>query len=150
MEPSCNMAVLACLTHHWTWRWPSGRGKECSVLNPSPQDQCPLQYGGTIHKANWCRGIPTMWWIKLVLLVVGVQHSTSKATNEAKVESTSAKLILQGTTRKTCLLSLVSDTTCLTADEWYFPKRHYNTGLTTSRSYYAINYWWSGPNNTDN
>ena len=83
-ELICIMAALACLTHHRTWHWPSGRLiQDCTVHKP--QDQL----SGTTHKANWCRGTTGRRCIKPV--VVGLQYSPSKATNKAKVESTSAE-----------------------------------------------------------
>ena len=45
--------------------------------------------------------------IKL-LLVVGSHISTSKVTNEAKVECTSAEWLFQGTAWRSCLFALVS------------------------------------------
>ena len=57
-----------------------------------------------------------MRWIKLVV-VVGLRFSTSKVTNKAKVESTSAEWLVQGTTRRSCLCALVSATLDL---EWRF------------------------------
>ena len=102
------MVELACLTHIRTWRWLLGLLiRECSV--GKTQDQCPLQLSGTIHKANWCRGTTGMKWItKLLLVVVELQYLPSKATNKARVESTSAEWMFQGTTWRVCLFALVS------------------------------------------
>ena len=91
-EPSCSMAALASMTHNRTRRWTSGwLIRECTVYQP--QDQSPRRLIGTTHKANWCQVTTGMRWIKL-LLVVELQHSPSKATNNAKVESTSAEWLV--------------------------------------------------------
>ena len=44
----------------------------------------------------------------LVVVVVRLQHSPSKATTNAKVESMSAEWLVQGTTWRGCLFGLVS------------------------------------------
>ena len=105
LELSCSMTALAWTAHHRRWRWLLRGARECPVRNL--QDQCPLQWSGTTHKANWCRGTAGMRWIKLVA-VVELHFSTSKGTNKTKVEGTSAEWLVQGTTRRSCLFALVS------------------------------------------
>ena len=135
------MVALACLTHIRTWRWPLGLLiRECSV--GKTQDQCPLQWSGTIHKANWCRGTSGTKWINKLLVVVELQDLPSKATNKAKVESTSAEWLFQGKTWRGWLCALVS--AIITLLLWQCAHRTLVNRIRLFRSH-----WYTNPGRDD-